>query len=131
MSVDTLRNSLSVIKTSYTRHRIFCEVKKSSFMLRFLKVLRQNNLIYGFVVSGSTIVVYLRYFRGLPAISYLRQESRPGSRVYVNTKVLKTRLKTNPSTVYIMSTPNGVTSQLNHASTGARKKHCGELICTI
>ena len=128
-NVKSISKALTIIKADYTRHKLVCEVVYSLDMLRFAKMLRDLNLIYGFSLSGGRIVLYLRYVNGQPAISKIRRISRPGARRYVNAKKLISMGGKNPTAISLLSTSSGLREF--SAKGCPSRKPAGEFICKI
>lgn len=124
------------ISDMLTRIRNAQAVKKETVIIPFSKIkwsiaeiLKENKFIDSLEKKGKapwkSIAVNLKYENGEPVIRGLKRVSRPGQRVYVNAKNLKS-VKSGFG-ISIVSTPSGIMTNLE-----AKKKNLGgELICEI
>lgn len=131
MGAVFFEQAITSIQTSQMRKRVFCEVRYSSYVVRFLKILRQHNFIYGFkVVDNLKIHVYLRYVNGKPAITKIEQVSKPSARYFATSGQLRKMISLDPTKVYIVTTSDGLRAGNQYWSSAA-KLACGEVICKV
>ena len=127
MNHDIVSDLLTRIRNAQSVKKREVSVIKSRHCLDILEVMQQEGLIRGFEVSGSqNVKILLKYSRGiLPAMASLERVSRPGRRLYVQSKSL---WKLNKGLgLYILSTPKGVLVDRD-----ARKLNVGgEVLCKI
>jgi len=77
-----LSDLVSRLNVSAKRRLASVHVFNSDLTLRVLQVLYANGVIRGFAVRSDFIVVFLKYFLGLPAFKSITVISKPGCRVY-------------------------------------------------
>lgn len=83
MSLDfTLADFVSRLNVASKAHMLSVDVRYNDLTLKMLDLLYDNGLIDYFTVLGDTILVYLRYSKGMPAFSSLKLVSKPSKRVY-------------------------------------------------
>ncbi len=125
-----LTQFIANLNSQFSRKRLVCEVQKTSNILRFLKVLRQLNFIYGYTTlpASNTISVYLRYSLGRPAISGITPVTRPSARRYVTTRKLLDTFKKDPATLVVLSTSLGFRGLVTRHKSGLVG---GEFICKV
>lgn len=140
MSGHVISQTIAGIKLAHQQNRIFCMVKKSKHMLRFLSVLRANCFIYGFacVPSSDLVYVYLRYHKNRPTVHGIQQVSRPGHKRYITYfGYKKMTVHSYPGTTYIVNSSftGGVLQQVGDAEVRfpnfIRKHKCGELLAIV
>jgi SSU ribosomal protein S8P len=130
------------ISDMLTRIRNACLVKKSNVIVPHTKlnteianILEKEGFIQGFQMSleSNDIIIRLKYrskqvYRGKTkesCITNLKRISKPGLRIYANTKEIPRVL--GGTGIVIISTPNGIMTDRE-----ARiKKVGGELICSV
>ena len=139
MSGHLISQAIAGIKLAHQQNRIYCVVKKSKHMLRFLSVLRANCFIYGFACQPNSdiVFVYLRYHKGRPIIRGLKQVSRPGHKKYITFHGYS-RMTVNslPGTTYIINSSfSGGLLPVGNAELRfpdfLRTHKCGEILCVV
>jgi ribosomal protein S8 len=140
MSGHLISHAIAGIKLAHQQNRIFCMVKKSKHMLRFLSVLRANCFIYGYacIPASDLVYVYLRYHKSRPVIRGLKQVSRPGHKRYITyLGYSNLTVHSHPGTTYIVNSSftKGILQQVGDAEVRfpnfIRKYKCGELLCVV
>lgn len=137
MSGHLISQAIAGIKLAHQQNRIYCVVKKSKYMLRFLSVLRANCFIYGYACVPSTdnVFVYLRYYKSRPLLRGLKQVSRPGHKRYVTFHKYSKMVSQAPGTTFIVNSTFAGLRPVDVASLRypnlVRKYNCGELLCVV
>lgn len=134
-----LGTTYGMIKQAHGQKKVYCEVNNCKQTLRFLRVLRDNSIIYGYSVLPKTnrVFVYLRYFRNRPAIKHLKLYSKQGHRRSLNGRNALTLLsKINPGNVAVVSTPQSSEIKSAFLIKHDREYHYinktfGELLCLV
>lgn len=104
-----LSDMISRLNVSTKRHLDSVRVFNSDLSLRVLQVLYTNGVIRGFSVRSGFIVVFLKYFLGLPAFKSITVISKPGCRVYWRLGRLSLVYNySNFSGFFIISSPKGL-----------------------
>jgi ribosomal protein S8 len=72
------------LKLAYKSHYKSVKVLKNKFTIKFLFLLQKIGLIRGyfFIFNENTILIYLKYNRGLPCIFDISLISKPSNRIY-------------------------------------------------
>lgn len=134
-----IRDSISDM---LTRIRNACLVKKSyavipytKFNLEMAKILEKEGFVKGYqmAVESKDILIRLKYrskkiYRGKTkqsCITNLQRISKPGLRIYANTKEIPRVL--GGTGIVIISTPNGIMTDRD----ARLRKIGGELICSV
>ena len=83
-------NTYGLVKQAHHQKKVYCEVTNCKQTLKYLRVLRQNSLIYGYTIIPQTnkVFVYLRYYRNRPTLKHIQLISKPGHRRALNKKKL-------------------------------------------
>lgn len=101
-------STYGLLKQSHHQKKVYCEVRNCKQTLKFLRVLRDNSLIYGYSIVPQTnkVFVYLRYFRNRPALKHIKLYSKPGHRRPLNFRVSSYLLsQSNPGSVAVVGSP--------------------------
>lgn len=132
-----LTTTYGLLKQAHRQRKVYCEVRNCKQTLRFLRVLRDNSLIYGYseVPGTDRVFVYLRYYRNRPALKHIKLYSKQGHRRSLNRRNGTTLLsKINPGNVAVVSTSQ--TSEIKSALLVKSDKEYhhvnrtfGELLC--
>ena len=88
-------------------------------------ILKQEGYVEDVSVSERDITIELKYVKGRPAIAGLKRVSKPGRRVYVNSRQIP-RVQ-NGLGICILSTSRGVLDGV----TAHTEKTGGELLCEV
>lgn len=123
--MDTLSNMLITIKNGYMAKKPSVFVPGSKFKLQIAKVLEKEAFVGQVKETDSTIAINLLYENGKPRITEIVRVSKPGLRVYSQSKALG-KVKGGLGTT-IISTSKGVMTSKEAKS----KKLGGEIICQI
>ena len=102
----TLQDAIVRISNGYLHKLIEIEVINSFLIVSFLKVLYHNGFIRGFIMKKNTILVLLKYYRGVPAIRHISTISKLSRRVYLSKREIIT-LSQNQE-FFILTTPKGL-----------------------
>lgn len=134
-----LTTTYGLIKQAHQQKKVYCEVNNCKQTVRFLRVLRENSLIYGYSVLPKTnrVFVYLRYFRNRPTLKHIKLYSKQGHRRALNVKISHRLLsKINPGNVAIVSTSQTAEIKSAFLTKHDRDYHglnktFGELLCLV
>jgi small subunit ribosomal protein S8 len=126
---DPISDMLIRIKNAFLVHHTEVEIPYSKIKAALAQILVDNNYIESFEVKKQVprdvIVVKLKYVGKTPAITEVKRLSKPGRRLYTNSKQIPRALGGYGITV--VSTSKGIM-----VDTEARKQNVGgELICQI
>ncbi len=127
---DPLGDMLTRIRNAQMRGKSTVATPASKLRAWVLDVLASEGYIRGYE-KGSTangqgeLVISLKYFEGTPVIREIKRVSKPGRRVYMGVKDIKT--VRNGLGVSIVSTPKGVMSDAAARSANVG----GEVLCTV
>jgi ribosomal protein S8 len=119
------------LKWAYKNHYKSIKVLKNKFTIKFLFLLQKIGLIRGFffLLNNNNILIYLKYKRGAPSIFEMNLISKPSKRIYWTLNFLsKNYVRSNFSTIYIISTSKGLMTQNDILLT---KQFSGEILCKI
>lgn len=119
------------LKLAYKSHYKSVKVLKNKFTIKFLFLLQKIGLIRGyfFIYNENTILVYLKYSRGLPCLYDINIISKPSNRIYWTLNYLSKNYRRNEfSTIYIISTSKGLITQNDLL---LDKNFSGEILCKI
>jgi small subunit ribosomal protein S8 len=131
MVTDPIADMLTIIRNGYRARLKSVDVPVSKVKTELAKVLEGEKYVDNYKVDGRTITLKLRYVQDdkslakLPALSIIDRVSKPGLRVYSNSKKLP-RVMGGLGTV-IVSTSQGLMSVKQAKKMGLG----GELICKI
>jgi len=98
---------LSKIKNAQKSQKLSINVRRSSFLLKILKALRNEGYIRGFVVKPRLITVFLKYINGKPAFSCIRVVSKSSRRLYFSKRTLLNLASTSQGS-FFLTTSSGV-----------------------
>ena len=121
---DTLSNLFSKIKNGYFSKKSKIIQHKSKQSINILNILVKEGFIKSYKInSKNKLDIYLKYKKNIKVITEIKRLSKPGKRLYINTKDLYKKKKG----LYIISTSIGILTDLE-----AKKLNIGgELICII
>lgn len=116
MSTDTISDILTRIRNaSLVKHKIVY-IFASRIALEILSILKEEGFIKNFkMYDKNEILITLNYFgkKNLRSFSKLKRISKPGLRVYTNSKNLPRVLG-----IALISTPRGIMTHLNAKKLG-------------
>jgi small subunit ribosomal protein S8 len=126
---DPIADFLTRIRNASKARKLRVDIPASNMKKSLAEILKKQNFIkdYSLVEDNkqNLIRVELKYTSGSPAISGLKRISKPGLRVYKNSKDLPRVL--NGLGVAVISTPNGLLTDKE-----ARTQSVGgEIVCYI
>lgn len=126
---DPIADYLLQIRNAIQAKHEKVDIPASRVKLELTKILKEEGFIQNFKVQEDkkqgTIRIFLKYVDGSPAITGLKQISKPGRRIYANkTKVPKV---INGLGVSIISTSRGIMTGDQSHKTGVG----GEVLCEI
>ncbi len=129
LNTDPIADMLARIRNALMRKKEFVDIPFSKFKLTIIKILKREGYILDYAIidlkPAPIIKVFLKYKDGEPVIHELKRVSKPGRRIYVNSKNIPTVI--NGLGIAIISTSKGVLTDKE-----ARKENVGgELVCTI
>lgn len=128
---DLLSDTICRIKQAHLKNHPEVICTRTKLICSVLDVLWKEGLIGGYSYHPDDyklVTVHLTYFENLsPKLLFLKRYSKPGKRVYVSTKELKSLLNRGVSNYgfYILSTNKGILT----SSKALELKIGGELIC--
>ena len=127
---DPIGDMITRIRNAQLRTLYNVKIPNSKFRARILDVLKQEGYISNYKLlpdskNKNSLVVDLKYYKGLPVIKEIKRISRPGRRVYARADSIQKML--NGLGLAIVSTSMGVMSDSD-----ARMKNVGgEIICRV
>lgn len=104
--MDKVGDLLIRLKNGYRAARKEVEVINSKLAQAILEVLKKEGYLQNYKVDGRIITVTLKYDKKAPSLTDVKRVSKPGLRVYQNSKNLPRVL--NGLGIAIISTPRGV-----------------------
>ena len=131
MVIDTISDTLTRIRNaSMVKHRVV-QILKTKMSLSITKILEEEGFIESFELyeekNNQYLLLSLKYSEKSrePIISHIERVSKPGLRVYANSKVLPKVL--DGLGIAIISTSKGVMTNLKAKELGVG----GEVLCYI
>ena len=128
--MDTIGDFLTIIRNASRARKVECIVAFSNMRKAIALVLKDQGYIAEVKESTSeagfkTLIIRLKYVKGVPALNMLKRCSTPGARWYVNSQQIPSVL--SGLGICILSTSKGVLTggQAKAQSVG------GELICKV
>ena len=128
--VDPIGDMITRIRNAQLRTLYNVKVPSSKYRAKVLEVLKQEGYISNYKLlpdskNKSSLVVDLKYYKGLPVIKEIKRVSRPGRRVYARADSIP-KIQ-NGLGLAIVSTSMGIMSDSD-----ARMKNVGgEIICRV
>ena len=127
---DPIGDMITRIRNAQLRALYNVKIPSSKFRAKILEVLKQEGYISNYKLlpdskNKSSLVVDLKYYKGLPVIKEIKRVSRPGRRVYARADSIP-KIQ-NGLGLAIVSTSMGIMSDSD-----ARMKNVGgEIICRV
>tara|TARA_B100000378_G_scaffold29582_1_gene22388 strand:+ start:274 stop:672 length:399 start_codon:yes stop_codon:yes gene_type:complete len=127
---DPIGDMITRIRNAQLRTLYNVKVPSSKYRAKVLEVLKQEGYISNYKLlpdskNKSSLVVDLKYYKGLPVIKEIKRVSRPGRRVYARADSIP-KIQ-NGLGLAIVSTSMGIMSDSD-----ARIKNVGgEIICRV
>ncbi len=127
---DPIGDMIVCIKNSQLSKKLFLYTDYSNFKKCILRVLWKEGYIAKYEIisisnNKKNILIYLKYFKGLPVISEIVRVSKPSLRIYKSCKDIPFVI--SGFGIIIVSTSSGVMSDKK-----ARKDNLGgEIICYV
>ena len=127
---DPIGDMITRIRNAQLRALHNVKVPSSKYRAKVLEVLKQEGYISNYKLlpdskNKSSLVVDLKYYKGLPVIKEIKRVSRPGRRVYARADSIP-KIQ-NGLGLAIVSTSMGIMSDSD-----ARMKNVGgEIICRV
>ena len=127
---DPIGDMITRIRNAQLRTLYNVKVPSSKYRAKILEVLKQEGYISNYKLlsdekNKNSLVVDLKYYKGLPVIKEIKRVSRPGRRVYVRADSIP-KIQ-NGLGLAIVSTSMGIMSDSD-----ARMKNVGgEIICRV
>ena len=127
---DPIGDMITRIRNAQLRALYNVKIPSSKFRAKILEVLKQEGYISNYKLlpdskNKSSLVVDLKYYKGLPVIKEIKRVSRPGRRVYARADSIP-KIQ-NGLGLAIVSTSMGIMSDND-----ARMKNVGgEIICRV
>ena len=125
MLTDPIANMLTRIRNAHLALHKEVSVPRSKMKEAMATILKQEGYVEDVSVSERDITIELKYVKGRPAIAGLKRVSKPGRRVYVNSRQIP-RVQ-NGLGICILSTSRGVLDGV----TAHTEKTGGELLCEV
>lgn len=130
MISDPIADMLTRVRNALQARHPKVDVPASKLKMEIARILKEEGYITNFKLAEEgvkkTIKIYLKYTPGnQPVISQIQRVSRPGCRVYVNSKEIPRVL--GGLGINILTTPRGVMT----GSTARKEGVGGELLCQI
>ena len=127
---DPIGDMITRIRNAQLRTLYNVKVPSSKYRAKVLEVLKQEGYISDYKLlpdskDKSSLVVDLKYYKGLPVIKEIKRVSRPGRRIYAKADSIS-KIQ-NGLGLAIVSTYQGIMSD-NDART---KNVGGEIICRV
>ena len=127
---DPIGDMITRIRNAQLRTLHNVKVPSSKYRAKILDVLKQEGFISNYKLlphskNKNSLVVDLKYYKGLPVIKEIKRISRPGRRVYARADSIPKIL--NGLGLAIVSTSMGIMSD----SDARIKKVGGEIICRV
>ena len=125
MLTDPIAGMLTRIRNAHLALHKEVSVPRSKMKEAMATILKQEGYVEDVSVSERDITIELKYVKGRPAIAGLKRVSKPGRRVYVNSRQIP-RVQ-NGLGICILSTSRGVLDGV----TAHTEKTGGELLCEV
>ena len=125
MLTDPIADMLTRIRNAHLALHKEVSVPRSKMKEAMATILKQEGYVEDVSVSERYITIELKYVKGRPAIAGLKRVSKPGRRVYVNSRQIP-RVQ-NGLGICILSTSRGVLDGV----TAHTEKTGGELLCEV
>ncbi len=125
MLTDPIADMLTRIRNAHLALHKEVSVPRSKMKEAMATILKQEGYMEDVSVSERDITIELKYVKGRPAIAGLKRVSKPGRRVYVNSRQIP-RVQ-NGLGICILSTSRGVLDGV----TAHTEKTGGELLCEV
>ena len=125
MMTDPIADMLTRIRNAHLALHKEVSVPRSKMKEAMATILKQEGYVEDVSVSERDITIELKYVKGRPAIAGLKRVSKPGRRVYVNSRQIP-RVQ-NGLGICILSTSHGVLA----GDKAHQMKVGGELLCEI
>lgn len=125
MLTDPIADMLTRIRNAHLALHKDVQVPRSKMKEALAAILKQEGYVEDVSVSERDITIELKYVKGRPAIAGLKRVSKPGRRVYVNSRQIP-RVQ-NGLGICILSTSRGVLDGV----TAHTEKTGGELLCEV
>ena len=127
---DPIGDMITRIRNAQLRTLHNVKVPSSKYRAKILDVLKQEGFISNYTLlphskNKNSLVVDLKYYKGVPVIKEIKRISRPGRRVYARADSIPKIL--NGLGLAIVSTSMGIMSD----SDARIKKVGGEIICRV
>ncbi len=126
---DPIADFLTRIRNASKARKLRVDIPASNMKKNLAEILKKQNFVKDFSViednKQNIIRVELKYTNGSPAISGLKRISKPGLRIYKDSKELPRVL--NGLGIAVISTPNGLLTDKEAKS----KSVGGEVVCYI
>jgi len=125
MMTDPISDMLNQIKNAQAVSKSSITLPTSKFKEAILEVLKAKNYIKDFSSKEQVLTIKLNYINGRPAINKIKKISKPGLRIYANSKRIPNVMQGFGEV--IVSTSAGIMTGKNALG----KNLGGEVICEI
>ena len=127
---DPIADMIARIRNANLRSLSSVSIPSSKFRAKILEVLKEEGYISNYKIlsekqNNKSLIVDLKYNKGIPVIKNIARVSKPGRRVYAKANSIPKIL--NGLGIAIVSTSMGIMSDNDARS----KKIGGEVICRV
>jgi small subunit ribosomal protein S8 len=126
---DPISDFLTVIRNAYRAGKETCDTRYSKIHLRIAEILKEEGFIRGVEqvdVDGKPVLrLGLKYVNEVPALTGIKRVSRPGRRMYFQSRDIPRTL--GGLGIGILTTSRGILKDRD----ARRQKVGGEMICAI
>ncbi|HSH08997.1 MAG TPA: 30S ribosomal protein S8 [Oceanipulchritudo sp.] len=126
---DPISDFLTVIRNAYRAGKETCDTRYSKIHLRIAEILKEEGFIRGIeqvAVDGKPVLrLDLKYVNEVPALTGIKRVSRPGRRMYFQSREIPRTL--GGLGIGILTTSRGILKDRD----ARQQKVGGEMICAI
>ena len=126
---DPIADMLTRIRNGQSAEKAVVEMPSSKLKVAIAQVLKEEGYVEDFSVRNdagkATLSIALKYYVGRPVIDRLERVSRPGLRIYRQSRDIPRVM--NGLGIAIVSTPKGVVTDRKARSLGVG----GEVLCLV
>jgi len=127
--MDQISEMLTIIRNAQAVLKQTVSLPFSNMKYEIARILESEGLVGKIEKKGKkvkkTLEIELKYKEGAPAISGLKRISKPGQRIYVNYREIKS--VRNGYGIYVISTSKGLLTNKE----ARKQKIGGEVICEV
>lgn len=123
--IDPIADLLTRIRNAYSAMHSTVSLSTSRTREALLGIMRDEGYIGDFTKDGDQVLVNLKYYENKPVIAGLKRISKPGRRIYVDSRNIPS--VQNGLGICVLSTSKGILEGKKAADVGVG----GELLCEI